>query len=150
MKIANFGLSYDLHSKDYCSPSSAKGTPLPLRWLAPETLQHKKFSIYSDIWAFGVLAWEVFSFGVQPYADLSNAQVAEHILNRQLLPRPDKCPENVYRILLKCWNKSPGKRPWFSVLGRDLGKALGNLDSEAIKKYRGAHSTPELGRHHLV
>ena len=150
MKIVNFGRSYDLHSKDYCSPSSTKSTPLPLRWLAPEALQHKRFSVYSDIWAFGVLVWEVFSFGVQPYADLSNAQVVKHILNRQLLPKPAKCPENMYRILLKCWSKTPAKRPWFSVLRKGLSKALENLDPEEIKKYGGAPSTPELGRHYMV
>jgi len=147
----NFGLSYDLHSKDYCSPSSTKSTPLPLRWLAPEALQHKRFSVYSDVWAFGVLVWEVFSFGVQPYADLSNAQVVEHILNRQLLPKPAKLSrEHVSASCSSGWSKTPAKRPWFSVLRKGLSKALENLDPEEIKKYGGAPSTPELGRHYMV
>lgn len=148
MKIANFGLSHDLHSKDYCCLSSTKTTPLPLRWLSPEALQHNKFSVYSDIWAFGVLSWEAFSFGTQPYPDLSNKQVMACILNHQLLPKPDKCPERIYQVLLKCWNKLPAKRPWFNVLSKELKKALGSLAPEDIKKYGGALSTPELDRRH--
>ena len=138
MKIANFGLSYDPQSKDYCHVSSTKSsTPVPLRWLAPESLRHGKFSVPSDLWSFGVLLWELFSFGAQPYSDLSNAQVVKKILNFQLLPKPEKCPDSVYTTMLKCWHKSPAKRPWFSELSREL--------NEVFKKFIHSKSEEDCG-----
>lgn len=99
VKIASFGLSYDPHSSDYCFINSTKrAIPVPLRWLAPEALQHGRFSVYSDVWAFGVLLWEVFAFGAQPYTDLSNAEVVQNIVRHKVLPRPDKCPDNLYKV----------------------------------------------------
>lgn len=146
MKIANFGLSYDKHCKDYCCLSSKKSTPLPLRWLAPETIQHNRVSVYTDIWSFGVLLWEVFSSGQRPYNDLSNAQVVQNILGRKLLPRPDRCPKAVYNLMLQCWNKAPLKRPWFSTLMEELKQVTSNLDPEDIKVLESSPRTPDLLR----
>ena len=144
MKIANFGLNYDLQSKDYCCIRSTKSNPLPLRWLAPESIQHNKFSVYSDIWSFGVLLWEVFTFGERPYTTLSNAQVVHRILSESHLPKPEKCPEIVYKLMQRCWNKSPTKRPWFSVLSKELNHASRNMDPEELKKIGTAPQTPDL------
>ena len=129
VKIANFGLSYDPQCPDYCRISSTKtsNTPVPLRWLAPESLRHGKFSVFSDVWSFGVLLWEVFSFGAHPYAELPNARVVEKILNLQVLSKPDKCPDDVHRVMLKCWNKIGSKRPLFGAIGKELSVSVGNL-----------------------
>lgn len=148
MKIANFGLSYDQLSKDYCclSSSSAKSTPLPLRWLAPETIRHNKFSVYSDIWSYGVVMWEVFTFGARPFEKQSNAQVVQHVLNEKYLAKPDKCPDIVYELMIKCWSKQPSKRPWFSVLSNEISNFPGSMSFEEKKAFGGPPSTPDLRR----
>ena len=146
VKIANFGLSYDKHSQEYCCLSSRKSTPLPLRWLAPETVQHNKMSVYTDIWSFGVLLWEVFSSGQRPYGDLTNAQVVQNILGFKPLPRPSNCPKGVYNLMLQCWNKVPLKRPWFSKLMEELKQVTSNLDPEDIKMLEASGKTPDLLR----
>lgn len=144
MKIANFGLSYDKHSQDYCSLSSRKSTPLPLRWLAPETIQHNRVSVYTDIWSFGVLLWEIFSSGQRPYGDLTNAQVVQNILGFKLLPRPTNCPKGVYGLMVQCWNTNPLKRPWFSTLMEELKQVTSNLDPEELGMLESSPKTPDL------
>ena len=129
MKIANFGLSYDRCSEDYCCIRSNKSTPVPLRWLAPEAIRHNKVSVYSDIWSYGILLWEVFSFGARPYSDLSNAAVVERVLSGQTLPRPDRCPQGVYAVMLRCWNATPSKRPWFHTLRPELAELGGGASA---------------------
>ena len=146
MKIANFGLSYDKHSQDYCSLSSRKSTPLPLRWLAPETIQHNRISVYSDIWSYGVLLWEVFSSGQRPYGDLSNAQVVQSILGYKLLSKPSNCPKAAYNLMLQCWNSAPLRRPWFSKIMEELKLVTSNLDPEDIKMLESSPRTPDLLR----
>lgn len=146
IKIANFGLSYDRCSEDYCCIRSHKSTPVPLRWLAPETIRHNKVSVYSDIWSFGVLLWEIFSFGAQPYSDLTNAAVVESVLSGCVLPCPDRCPQGVYDLMLKCWNVAPSKRPWFHTLGPELAEVPKGMDPEERKSFGGAPPTPEIAR----
>lgn len=146
VKISSFGLSYDPQSKDYCVLDSTKNTPVPLRWLAPEALRHKSFSIYSNVWSYGVFIWEVFSFGAQPYSELSNAQVVTSILNYKLLTKPENCPESIYKVMLKCWHKSPAKRLDFTNVSRAMGNAMINLDPEDFKMFGMERSTPEMSR----
>lgn len=145
VKIANFGLSYLPHSKEYCIVSNlSTTTPVPLRWLAPESLQHGKFSIYSDVWSFGVLLWEIFTFGLHPYSDCSNAQVVKNIMHRNLLEVPEGCTEAVSHLMHKCWHKTPVKRPLFSAISKELGNALGSLDGMDLKKFGKIPSMPDL------
>lgn len=148
MKIANFGLSYDQSSKEYCClrSSFAKSTPLPLRWLAPETIRYNKFSVYSDIWSFGVVMWEVFTFGARPFEKLTNAQVVQQVLNEKYLVKPNQCPDVIYELMIKCWSKQPSKRPWFSVLSMDISNFPGIISFEEKKAFGGPPSTPDLRR----
>ena len=146
IKIANFGLSYDRCSEDYCCIRSSKSTPVPLRWLAPETIRHNKVSVYSDIWSFGVLLWEIFSFGTRPYPDLSNAAVAQTVLSGCVLARPEKCPQGIYDVMLRCWSMTPSKRPWFHTMRPELAGVPREMDPEMRKSYGHAPPTPEIAR----
>ena len=133
VKLANFGLSYEIQSADYCSIASKKNYPLPLRWLAPEALKDNQFSTYSDVWSYGVLLWEVVSLGARPYAALSNAQVAQSILSYQLLAQPKHCPTGVYTMMQQCWTRSPQHRLAFSAIRERLKVFIAaELDQSAM------------------
>jgi len=145
VKIANFGLNYDRTSDDYCCIRSHKSMPVPLRWLAPETLRSNRFSVYSDIWAFGVLLWEIFSFGARPHGDLSNSEVAKSILEGRLLGSPEQCPGMVHELMCQCWSRQPSSRPWFHTIVKELDKLQGSSERKAsIVPPPAVGGTPQL------
>ncbi|XP_043941493.1 inactive tyrosine-protein kinase transmembrane receptor ROR1 [Protopterus annectens] len=111
VKISDLGLSREIYSSDYyrVQPKSL----LPIRWMAPEAIMYGKFSSESDVWSFGVLLWELFSFGLQPYYGFSNQEVIEMIRKHQLLPCPEDCPSRIYNLMTECWNEIPTRRPRF-------------------------------------
>ncbi|KAK5869622.1 hypothetical protein PBY51_024325 [Eleginops maclovinus] len=90
IKISDLGLSRGIYSSDYFCLQPK--TLLPIRWMPPEAITYGKFSTDSDIWSFGVVLWEIFSYGLQPYYGFSNQEVMEMVRKRQLLPCPEDCP----------------------------------------------------------
>lgn len=90
VKISDLGLSREIYSSDYYCLQPK--TLLPIRWMPPEAITYGKFSSDSDIWSFGVVLWEMFSYGLQPYYGFSNQEVMEMVRKRQLLPCPEDCP----------------------------------------------------------
>ncbi|NWX94265.1 ROR2 kinase, partial [Nothoprocta pentlandii] len=106
---------------------------LPIRWMSPEAIMYGKFSIDSDIWSYGVVLWEVFSYGLQPYCGYSNQDVIEMIRNQQILPCPDECPTWIYTLMLECWNEFPNRRPRFKDIYNRLRTwgSLSNYNSSA-------------------
>lgn len=137
VKIADFGLSYAIDSEDYCRVGSMDGRPVPLRWLSPEALAHSRYSIYSDIWSFGVLLWEVFSLGGRPYDNLSNAKAAECILRHHILDKPTHCPEAIYDVIKSCWTVQPGERKPFHQIQDELISCLLNRVESGYNKKTG-------------
>lgn len=85
------------------------------KWYSPEVLQGGKFSIKSDVWAFGVTAWEILTFGAEiPYSDISSYSLADKIVNNSYrLPKPPACSKEVYSVLLKIFSINPDDRPHF-------------------------------------
>ncbi|XP_048108390.1 LOW QUALITY PROTEIN: proto-oncogene tyrosine-protein kinase ROS [Alosa alosa] len=114
VKIGDFGLSRDVYKKDYYR-KRGEGL-LPVRWMPPESLTDGMFNKYSDVWAFGVLLWEVVSLGKQPYPALTNLEVMHHINSGGRLPAPADCPKSLYALMLACWSKTPSDRPNFRCL----------------------------------
>ena len=84
VKVSDFGLSRDIYSSDYYRVQSK--SLLPVRWMPPESVMYGKFTTDSDVWSFGVVLWEVFSFGLQPYFGYSNQEVVEMICSRRTAP----------------------------------------------------------------
>lgn len=121
-KIANFGFSRDIHSSDYYHMKELRDKLLPVRWLAPETLKEGIYSPETDMWAYGVVLWEIFSCGQTPYKTLSNPEVIQRILKAKPIPKPAHCPDDFYRIMLACWQKEPQMRPTFREVSRQLEK----------------------------
>ena len=86
------------------------------RWMPPESILYGKFTTESDVWAFGVVLWEIYSFGLQPYYGYSNSEVIEMIRSRQLLPCPEDCPSRMYAFMVECWHELPNRRPPFAEI----------------------------------
>ncbi|TVK90660.1 Inactive tyrosine-protein kinase transmembrane receptor ROR1 [Bagarius yarrelli] len=136
VKISDLGLSREVYASDYyrVQPKML----LPIRWMPPEAIAYGKFTTDSDIWAFGVVLWEIFSFGLQPYYGFSNQEVIEMVRKRQLLPCPDDCPPRVYTLMNECWQEGPARRPRFKDIHSKL-RAWEGLSSHA------SSSTPSGG-----
>jgi len=118
VKISDFGLSRDIYSADYYRVQTK--SLLPVRWMPPESILYGKFTTESDVWAFGVLLWEIYSYGLQPYYGYSNSEVIEMIRSRQLLPCPEDCPSRMYAFMVECWHEIPTRRPVFSEIHQRL------------------------------
>lgn len=119
VKISDFGLSRALGvGKDYYQSNFNVNLKLPIAWCAPECINYLKFTSQSDVWAYGVTLWEMFSFGFQPWAALTGQQILEAIdkPNFQRLEKPECCPKEYYQLMLKCWTHEPNLRPKFSEI----------------------------------
>uniref|UniRef100_A0A3B4U6N7 receptor protein-tyrosine kinase n=1 Tax=Seriola dumerili TaxID=41447 RepID=A0A3B4U6N7_SERDU len=97
------------------------GLKIPVRWTAPEAFQHRKFSSASDVWSFGILMWEVMSYGERPYWDMSNQEV---MADQYRLPAPHNCPPALHSLMLQCWQADRGDRPGFDSLLSSLDRLI--------------------------
>jgi len=118
-KVSDFGLA--LHN--YTFLESGK---LPIKWTAPEALKTQKFSSKSDMWSFGVLLWEIYSFGRVPYPRIPLADVVKHVEKGYRMEAPEGSPKSIYDLMKKAWRIDPEERPSF----RDVRMALELLQSE--------------------
>ncbi|XP_023186680.1 high affinity nerve growth factor receptor isoform X1 [Xiphophorus maculatus] len=140
VKIGDFGMSRDIYSTDYYRvriwrstnilavsfdiysvrlsvlldgrphPQVGGRTMLPIRWMPPESIMYRKFTTESDIWSFGVVLWEIFTYGKQPWYQLSNSEAIECITQGRELERPRTCPKEVYLLMHGCWQREPQQR----------------------------------------
>ncbi|EFJ44127.1 hypothetical protein VOLCADRAFT_65200, partial [Volvox carteri f. nagariensis] len=90
------------------------------RWAAPEVLTGGPPSEAGDVWSFGVTCWEIFANGAEPYASLSNAQVALALRAGYRLDRPRGCPLELWELILQCWSEDPSVRPTFTSIAETL------------------------------
>ncbi|XP_017959805.1 activated Cdc42 kinase-like isoform X4 [Drosophila navojoa] len=123
VKISDFGLSRALGvGKDYYKTNFNVNLKLPIAWCAPECINYLRFTNASDVWAYGVCLWEMFSYGFQPWAALTGLQILEAIdsPNFQRLEQPDCCPREYYTLMMKCWQDDALKRPKFSEIYEQL------------------------------
>ncbi|XP_053480345.1 neurotrophic tyrosine kinase, receptor, type 2a isoform X2 [Ictalurus furcatus] len=108
VKIGDFGMSRDVYSTDYYRVGGH--TMLPIRWMPPESIMYRKFTTESDVWSLGVVLWEIFTYGKQPWYQLSNNEVIECITQGRVLQRPRTCLKEVYDLMLGCWQREPHSR----------------------------------------
>ena len=113
-KVADFGLSREIENDINEGIYTTKGGKIPIRWTAPEAIIYRKFTCSSDVWSFGVLAWEIINYGERPYWNWTNQDVLKTIEKCYRLPVPSNCPEFIYDLMIKCWNIDRLKRPKFS------------------------------------
>jgi len=117
VKVADFGLARYVLDDEYTSSGGAK---FPIKWAPPEVLHYTRFSSKSDVWAYGVLMWEVFTCGKMPYGRLKNAEVVERVQRGIVLERPPRCPEKIYAVKQMCWAPNADDRPSFRSLKEEL------------------------------
>uniref|UniRef100_A0A665WRZ4 EPH receptor A10 n=1 Tax=Echeneis naucrates TaxID=173247 RepID=A0A665WRZ4_ECHNA len=91
-------------------------------WTAPEAIQYHRFSSASDVWSFGIVMWEVMSYGERPYWDMGNQDVIKAIEDGFRLPAPVNCPPHLHQLMLDCWQKERTERPSFSQIHSALSK----------------------------
>ena len=108
-KIGGFSMSHPLYS-DFYQLQEDDHEALPMRWMAPEAIIYGQLSLPGDVWSFGVVMWVIFSFAKQLYYGKVNNQVMHEIRNGQTLSRPVNCPENIFEIMLSCWQMKPHRR----------------------------------------
>ena len=109
VKIADFGLSQDIYATDYCR--LGESALLPIRWMPPEAIMYAKFTLQSDVWSFGVVLWEIFSYGAQPYFAFSNEEVVDYVRSGEVLKCPPGTPTEIYDLMVDCWVTDPDDRP---------------------------------------
>ncbi|XP_030838872.1 focal adhesion kinase 1 isoform X2 [Strongylocentrotus purpuratus] len=113
VKLGDFGLSRLLHDHSYYKASKGK---LPIKWMAPESINFRRFTSASDVWMFGVCMWEILMYGVKPFQGVKNNEVIGRIENGERLPMPAACPPTLYSVMTLCWSYEPSKRPNFKDL----------------------------------
>ncbi|XP_010969771.1 tyrosine-protein kinase Fer isoform X2 [Camelus ferus] len=117
LKISDFGMSRQEDGGVY---SSSGLKQIPIKWTAPEALNYGRYSSESDVWSFGILLWETFSLGVCPYPGMTNQQAREQVERGYRMSAPQHCPEDIFKIMMKCWDYKPENRPKFTELQKEL------------------------------
>nr|XP_033786735.1 focal adhesion kinase 1 isoform X7 [Geotrypetes seraphini] len=121
VKLGDFGLSRYMEDSTYYKASKGK---LPIKWMAPESINFRRFTSASDVWMFGVCKWEILMYGVKPFQGVKNNDVIGRIENGERLPMPPNCPPTLYSLMTKCWAYDPSRRPRFTELKAQLSTIL--------------------------
>lgn len=111
-----------------------EGKSPPIAWLAPETVFLSEYGFSSEVWSYGILLWEVFSFGETPYQNKNRKEVEEEIRNLKYLEQPASCPGAVFSIMLSTWHKNSRQRPSMSEVIRKLDELYDDIVKVDMKK----------------
>ncbi|XP_077568597.1 ephrin type-A receptor 6-like isoform X4 [Stigmatopora nigra] len=132
-KVSDFGMSRVMEEDTEAAYTATvnpyfyrQGGKIPIRWTAPEAVAYGKFSSVSDVWSFGIVMWEVMSYGERPYWEMSNQDVILSMEEGYRLPAPMGCPVTLHQLMLHCWQKEPSQRPRFNNILCFLDKLIIN------------------------
>ncbi|XP_050420983.1 vascular endothelial growth factor receptor 1 isoform X2 [Adelges cooleyi] len=153
VKICDFGFAKTMYNEENYKKKSAKDL-LPVKWMAIESLRDRVFSTQSDVWAFGIVLWEIFSLAVTPYPKIQQFEVLfNKLVEGYRMEQPKYANSDIYNIMLDCWKMNPMTRPSFD----ELAERLGNLLEDSTKSHymnlnevylrmntEGSHSTDYL------
>uniref|UniRef100_A0A8C1GMM3 non-specific protein-tyrosine kinase n=1 Tax=Cyprinus carpio TaxID=7962 RepID=A0A8C1GMM3_CYPCA len=134
VKLGDFGLSRYIEEEEYYKASVSR---LPIKWMAPESINFRRFTSASDVWMFAVCMWEIMSGGQQPFFWLENKDVINQLEQGVRLPKPEQCPPTLYSLMTRCWAYSPRERPSFAELVCKLSD-VHNMEKEVeVEEMRG-------------
>ncbi|XP_068143366.1 tyrosine-protein kinase Abl isoform X2 [Drosophila tropicalis] len=132
VKVADFGLARLMRDDTYTAHAGAK---FPIKWTAPEGLAYNKFSTKSDVWAFGVLLWEIATYGMSPYPGIDLTDVYHKLEKGYRMERPPGCPPEVYDLMRQCWQWDAADRPTFKSIHHALEHMFQESSiTEAVEK----------------
>lgn len=135
VKIADFGLSQKIYLQDYYKGDEHDA--IPVRWMPLESILYNKYTVESDVWAFGVCLWEIFSFALQPYFGMTHEEVVKYIKEGNVLQCPENTPKSMYELMKLCWNRKPSARPGF----RAIYRTLEDIQAE-VERAQNVHVSP--------
>lgn len=104
-----------------------------MRWLSIEAIRDNIYSNKSDVWAYGVVLWEIGTLGASPYPTISNKELIPFLLSGERLDKPDICTDQVYTLMLQCWHEDPVERPSFEELYGILSPKNAYIDISTLK-----------------
>eukprot|EP00039_Didymoeca_costata_P031660 m.35811 g.35811 ORF g.35811 m.35811 type:complete len:757 (+) comp8963_c0_seq1:237-2507(+) len=113
IKVADFGLTRYVVDDEY---TASAGGQFPIKWSAPEVLEYCRFSTKSDVWAYGILLFEVYTLGTMPFKGFSNSETATKVLDGEVPGRPALLPSSMEDLLDSCWKRDPAQRPSFAEI----------------------------------
>ncbi|XP_035682808.1 uncharacterized protein LOC118420201 [Branchiostoma floridae] len=133
-KLSDFGLAHDVYTTTTYISSGKNDAEelLPLKWMALESLETRKFTCESDTWSFGVLLWEIAAFGEEPAyqheIQLSCPRLVGILRQGHRLQNPVGCPDRLYDVLKSCWLEDPSARPEPAELEQKLTDCREEID----------------------
>ncbi|CAK9303110.1 unnamed protein product [Gordionus sp. m RMFG-2023] len=136
VKICDFGLSKDLYR--YPNYVKTTDTPVPIKWMAIESLIDNLYNHQTDIWSYGVVLWEIYSLGCSPYPGVElGPDFVSKLMNGLRLEKPTYCPEEIYDLMLECWSKDPEGRPNFNNCSKRISDIISKnrLSDETDSQY---------------
>ncbi|XP_045614949.2 vascular endothelial growth factor receptor 1 [Procambarus clarkii] len=133
VKISDFGLAKNIYK--YSNYKKNKNSPLPVKWMSVEALRDGVFSTQSDVWAFGVVLWEMFSLGQNPFPGVDfNESFIKELEEGHRMERPKFSTRALYEVMTECWRLDPQLRPSFTRLEQDLGHMLTKVDLQYFEE----------------
>ncbi|EDO49126.1 predicted protein [Nematostella vectensis] len=127
VKISDFGLTRDVYESSEYHKMHNTGK-LPLKWMAPEAIFQNVHTTKSDVWAFGVVLWEIVTLGGSPYPGQSGKEFYKKLKNGYRMEKPDMCSPELYAMMRSCWASSPEDRPTFTKLRNQLEQLMDRED----------------------
>ncbi|GAB1601667.1 vascular endothelial growth factor receptor 1-like isoform X5 [Argonauta hians] len=130
VKICDFGLAKNCYkSAEYHKKGD---TPVPIKWMAIESLTHRIYTTKSDVWSYGVFLWELFCLGGNPYPSVKiNEKFIDLLKSGYRMDKPQYATDDIYKVMCDCWKVEPGQRPTFSRLADTMGSFL----EAGVKQY---------------
>ncbi|CAI5446267.1 unnamed protein product [Caenorhabditis angaria] len=120
LKISDFGMS-----RPGVYVKTSRGV-IPLRWLSPEAIKDNTYSSKSDVWAYGVLLWEIATLGGFPYNNIADKDIYAHLSEANRLEKPVKCSDEIYDLMKSCWAIDFNDRPSFFAICQHFDKKSDN------------------------
>ncbi|XP_065658676.1 tyrosine-protein kinase receptor torso isoform X5 [Hydra vulgaris] len=156
VKISDFGLTRK--GDDELKYITNKHFRLPIKWMSIEAINDHIFSTFSDVWAYGVVLFEIVTLGGTPYPTISNFDLLAHLNSGYRMERPANCSQSMYDIMLQCWNKEPLQRPTFTELRECFDKILSqaipyfsfDIDEENVYYTTASFKSVPLEKHNVT